>query len=124
MTQEVNSTQPHKLKLDLVCPKCGTVIEISGSMKAEPQKKHGHDQQLLKDILSIFTPAQQAKLEVSILEDGSFAKLEWKGKFDKAKWSKVNSEIRGFGGRFIKSHWMLPLAVFKEPKASKGFEGK
>lgn len=101
------------LELNLVCPECGAIIEISGSVKSVRREKR-EDQELLKNVLGLFTRTQQANLEVSVLEDGSFAKVEWKGKFNRPLWSKVNGEIRGYGGRFVKGHWLLPLAVFQE----------
>ena len=40
--------------------------------------------------------------------------LSGKESLNKKKFGKINSEVRGYGGRYVKGHWLIPLATFQE----------
>lgn len=99
-----------KVNVSLACPNCGTLINIVGTMKVKPITVEHKG--IVKDILQILVPPS-IRNRIAITIEGNYAKLEWKGKFDKRKFGQVNGEVRGYGGRYIKGHWILPLAVFQ-----------
>ena len=63
----------------------------------------------INDILKVFPPSARKSLDVSI--EGNFALLVLKGKFDKKKFKKILDEVQGYGGRWVKGHFVLPLAT-------------
>ena len=92
-----------QVKLGLVCPKCGTGITIKGEVKTS-----SFDKKTVDDILHLFTPAVRKNLKVEIEEN--FALLELI-QYDKSKWNKIMDEVRGYGGEWVKGHFILPLAT-------------
>lgn len=93
------------VKLGLSCPNCGTFIKVVGEATALPPPKDINTQ----DILRLFSPATYKGMKIEIV--GSHAKIELTGKYNKAKWKEVMDEVKGYGGVWVKGHFMLPLAT-------------
>ena len=98
MTPVKEKTGPY-----LTCPSCGALLRITGTEEVQAKSDVN-----IKDVLAIFSPATRPKLDVKI--EGKMAIIEWRGKFDRKKWNKAAGEVRGYGGRWIKGHFILPIA--------------
>lgn len=94
------------MKLGLICPGCGAKITIKGEIKIFPP-----DKKTVDDVLHLFTPTVRKNLKIEI--EGNFALLELI-QYNKIKWNKVMAEVQGYGGSWVKGHFVLPLAGLGE----------
>lgn len=88
-----------------ICPKCGALLELSLSAKESPEKVGKVE---TSEILALFPARIRSKLEVAV--EGNFAHVELKGRFNKKTWNKILAEVRGYGGRYVKGYFSIPLA--------------
>jgi len=99
---------PEKVKALIMCPGCGISIRITG--EAEEVEVFGDVR--VDDVLNLFTPAVRKDMRVNI--EGNHAILELGGKYNRSKFSKARAEVIGYGGRWVKGHFILPLAGLGE----------
>lgn len=88
----------------IICPRCGSPLRLVGTIEALPTKSDVSE----SDIVNLFPQSLRANLEVVI--DGNFAKVTWKGKFDKKKFNKTLAEVKGYGGEYVKGFFKIPIA--------------
>ena len=93
-----------KAKVHISCPSCGATIRIVGELEEVKVKSEIKED----EILGIFPASLRKKLNVQRIE-GNLAYLEMRGSFDKKKFRELMIEVRGFGGRWVKGHFILPL---------------
>lgn len=102
----------NKAKFGISCPSCGAFIRITGSAEVVTVKTEGITKD---DILHLFDKSVRGNLKVIEITD-RFAKLELTSRFSTKKFQKVIQEVRGYGGRFVKGHFLLPIAGLVEEK--------
>ena len=91
-----------------VCPKCGTPLNLTLVVEGEPSTVNISD----IDVLARFTKDVKDHIKVEI--EGNFAKITLTGKYNKQRFMKANIEVKGYGGRWVKGHFLLPLAGMSE----------
>jgi hypothetical protein len=97
-----------KIKVGFPCPSCGSIIQISGeAVEAEAPKDINTNV-----ILNLFTPSVRKDMKITI--EGNHALIELGGKYNKNTFNKALTEIKGYGGRWVKGHFVLPLAGMGE----------
>lgn len=97
-----------KQQAHIVCPGCGALIKLQAIVTEVPIKSG-----ITKDeILLCFPSALRKFLNVTLHE--KFAHISVTGKFNKARFSKISSEIRGYGGKYVKGYFVFPLAGLTE----------
>lgn len=97
-----------QVKIGISCPTCGEFILIRGT--AEPYKYKPRPD-IEKDVKAII-PSRNVKIQIQ----GSHALIELTEKFNPKTFKKISQEVRGYGGRYIKGHFILPLAGLGEDK--------
>ena len=65
------------------------------------------DSVVLKDVQSLFPSSVRSSLKVKV--EGNHAILELEGKYNKSKWNKTLEEVRGWGGLWVKGHFIMPI---------------
>lgn len=95
-----------RAKFGIICPGCGAFIKITGSIE-KVETKPGNVTE--SDILHMFPKNVRGGLKVTGI-DSRFAKVELTSRYDKKKFQTLMQEVRGYGGRFVKGHFVLPIA--------------
>lgn len=88
----------------LVCPRCGALIQLDPSA-IEAKVESDVD---VNEVLKIFRPKDRKDLDVRV--DGNTARITLKGKYSSAKFKRVMTEVRGYGGQWVKGYFRLPIA--------------
>lgn len=100
--------KPKEERFGLTCPSCGTFIRVVGTVEEVPVKSDINE----KDVLAIFSPSIKNMLDLKI--EGNKVMIHIKGKYSSKKFSKAMAEVRGYGGQWVKGHFLLSVAALTE----------
>ena len=88
----------------MICPKCGSILHLNPLVEKakEPQEIS------VDDVLKIFPPKDHKHLEIEI--HGNMAHIRDKAKFNRKRFNMMIAEVRGYGGRYVKGYFEVPIA--------------
>lgn len=95
-----------EIKPFVICPYCDKVVFVGIQLNAKKVETKANISK--EEILARFTRSLRSSLIITI--EGNVAKIQVKGKFTKSQFNKVMTEVRGYGGKYVKGYFVLPIA--------------
>lgn len=89
---------------ELICPCCGSKLKLQPV--EVPSKIRKFDEKLLTKHMKLLFGTQIEIIEIS----DNLISFKYTGKYNKTKFNKILVEVKGFGGRYNPSQFIVPIS--------------